>query len=214
MPKYRRGSGGVYKKGKSFWFVYYHAGKQVWENAKTTDKAEARRLLQAKIGQLAEGRYVGPAVERVTMQELFADLETDYAMNEKRSLDKLKIRIQKHLLPFFGLLRAQKLTTADVKNFITKRQAVGASNAEINRELAALKRAFNLALQAEKITRKPFIPSLEEDNVRQGFFEPQDFDAVLAKLPAYLHPPPHLCLLDRLENPQRDSPPDLGPGRP
>ncbi len=33
-----------------------------------------------------------------------------------------------------------------------------------------LKRAFNLALQAEKLTRKPHIPRLEAHDVRQGLF--------------------------------------------
>lgn len=76
-----------------------------------------------------------------------------------------------------------------MKAFITKRQAEGASNGEINRELSALKRAFNIALQEEKITRKPYIQRLEEHNVRQGFFEPWEFTAILAKLPDYLRSP-------------------------
>jgi integrase len=63
------------------------------------------------------------------------------------------------------------------------------SNAEVNRELAALKRAFNLALQAEQVTRKPYISSLEENNARQGFFEPWEFETVLARLPDHLRPP-------------------------
>src|SRR5262249_14349738 len=65
----------------------------------------------------------------------------------------------------------------------------GASNAAINRELAALKRGFNLAIRAEKITRRPYIPRLEENNVRQGFFEPWEFAAILPRLPEYLRPP-------------------------
>jgi hypothetical protein len=44
------------------------------------------------------------------------------------------------------------------------------SNAEINRELTALKRMFNLAIQAGKLLQKPHIPLLKEDNVRVGFF--------------------------------------------
>ncbi len=70
-----------------------------------------------------------------------------------------------------------------------KRQEEGATNAEINRETAALKRAFNLAMQAEKITRKPHVPKLEENSPRQGFFESWQFDALLPKLPDFLRPP-------------------------
>lgn len=65
----------------------------------------------------------------------------------------------------------------------------GANNAEINRETAALKRAYNPGLRAGKITKKPYIPKLEADNARQGFLEPWQFDALLARLPAFLHPP-------------------------
>ena len=68
-------------------------------------------------------------------------------------------------------------------------RSASASNAEINRELAALKRMYNLALRAEKINKKPYIQRLEEKNVRQGFFEAWQFDALLPKLPEYLRPP-------------------------
>jgi integrase len=86
------------------------------------------------------------------------------------------------LRPFFSHKRAHDITTVDVKAFIAKRQEEGSSNGKINRELACLKRMFNLALQAEKITRKPYFPMLVENNVRQGFFERWEFEVVLAKL--------------------------------
>ncbi len=145
MPKYRRGSGSVYKRGKTYWIAYYGPdGKQVCESAKTTDKAEARRVLQARLGQMAEGRYIGPAAERVTFEELAEGLFMDYEVNGKKSLRCVRIKVQKHLLPFFGEKTAHKLSTSDIQTYIRKRQEEGASNAEINREMAALKRAFNL----------------------------------------------------------------------
>jgi site-specific recombinase XerD len=36
------------------------------------------------------------------------------------------------------------ITTSDVRVFLAQRQAAGASNGEINRELTTLKRAFSL----------------------------------------------------------------------
>jgi integrase len=44
-------------------------------------------------------------------------------------------------------------------------------------------------MQEEKILRKPHFPHLEERNVRQGFFEKWEFEAVLACLPEHLRPP-------------------------
>lgn len=52
-----------------------------------------------------------------------------------------------------------------------------------------LKRAFNLAVKRKKLRVIPYIPRLEENNVRKGFFEPWEFTSVLAKLPECLRPP-------------------------
>jgi integrase len=190
MPKYKRGAGSIYKRGKTWWIAYYSPdGRQICESAKTPDKVEARRILQARLGQIAEGRYIGPAAERVMVEELTEGLLDDYRVNGKKSLADVAIRVRKHLLPFFSGKRAHEVTTANVKAYIAHRQEEGAKNGSINRELAALKRAFNLALQAGRITRKPYIPMLAENNARQGFFEQWEYEAILAKLPDYLRPP-------------------------
>jgi hypothetical protein len=66
MPKYRRGSGSVYRRGQVWWVKFYAGGKAVYECAKTDleekarTKAEARAYLQKQLGALAEGRYAGP----------------------------------------------------------------------------------------------------------------------------------------------------------
>jgi hypothetical protein len=69
-----------------------------------------------------------------------------------------------------------------------RRTIAGVSNAEINRELTLLKRIFNLAIQANKILHKPYIPLLREDNTRTGFFELEQFVSVRDHLPTSLRP--------------------------
>jgi hypothetical protein len=79
------------------------------------------------------------------------------------------------------------ITTEKVRAYVKKRQEAGYSNAEINRELAALKRMFNLASQQTppKVNHRPYIPMLQEDNVRTGFFEAEAFRTALKeRLPA------------------------------
>ncbi len=47
---------------------------------------------------------------------------------------------------------------------------------------------YNLALQEAIINRKPYIPSLDENTARKGFFERHEFLSMLSKLPEYLRP--------------------------
>lgn len=153
-----------------------------------SDSASFGPHRRAKLGQIAEGRYVGPAAERVTFSDLEQMIMNDYRANGRQSLGDVEWHIRCHLRPFFGHKKAHEITTADVKAYIAHRQEEGAKNGSINRELAALKRMFNLALQAERIIRKPYLPSLEENNARKGFFEQSEYEAVLAKLPEHLRP--------------------------
>ena len=119
--------------------------------------------------------------------ELAKDYLNDYRVNDKKSLDK-GIRCATRINGFFGDLKAHTVTTDIVKRFIVQRQGEGAENGTINRELAALKRTFNLGLQAEKIQREPYNPMLKENNVRTGFFEYGEFVAFREVLTDYLQP--------------------------
>jgi integrase len=91
-------------------------------------------------------------------------------------------------MAYFGDCKAHGLRADMVNAYVSQRLENGAANATINRELAALKRMFNLGLKSERIYRKPYIPMLKEDNVRAGFFEHGEFIALQNALPEYFKP--------------------------
>src|SRR5262249_3518474 len=70
--------------------------------------------------------------------------------------------------------------------YTTRRLEAGLKPASINRELAALRRMFALAIRAGKLATRPHIALLTEDNAREGFLDPADFAALRAALPARL----------------------------
>jgi integrase len=80
------------------------------------------------------------------------------------------------------------MTSDRVSAYVAFRKRQGAANATINRELAALKRMFRLGKRSAKVAEIPYISLLQEDNVRKGFFEREQLEAVLAHLPEYLKP--------------------------
>ncbi len=182
-----RARDGTLRESRIWWIKYRVNGRVIRESSGTSKEAEARKLLRQREGTAAEGRPVLPGVERVTIADLAEDLRHDYRANGRRSLRRIEFNLR-HLLPFFGAMRAVHATRADVTAYVAKRQADGAANGTINRELAALKRMFSLVLAAEKIHLAPKIAMLQEHNVRQGFFEREQFEAVRRHLPEYAHP--------------------------
>jgi len=183
----KRGDGGVYLRGRIWWVTYSNNGEKVCESSGSDKEAEARKLLKKRMGEIVSGHFIGPDAERVTVGELADDVETDYRVEKQDSLDKA-IRSANRIKEFFGNTKAHALKGDSIKRFIAHRQTEGAANATINRELAFLKRAYNLGIEAEKIVRKPYIPQLKEDNIRSGFFEYAEFVAVRGACPDYFKP--------------------------
>jgi integrase len=208
--------GELKRRGQIWWIRYYKNGRRHEESSGSTKEGEAKSLLRLREGDIERGVAITPKVGRIRFDEAVADVLNDYRTNRKRSLDDVERRIEKHLKPFFGNRRMASVTTADIREYIASRQKettvarkaysftardgtarhvpeqrrtiTGVSNGEINRELTALKRMFNLAIQAGKLLQKPHIPLLREDNIRVGFFERDQFLAVLARLPDQVQP--------------------------
>lgn len=183
-----RGMGRIFKRGPIYWIAYYHRGKEFRESSYSESEKEARRLLKKRIGEVGTGRFTGVREERLTFDDLANGLLTDYHVNKRRSLRSARLSIS-HLRWFFGLQRAIDITTDRVKAYAAKRQQEGAANASINRELAALKRMFRLAVQDGRVSTMPYIPTLDEDNARQGFMDHGAFIGLRENLPEYLRDP-------------------------
>ncbi len=182
--------GTIYRRGRIWWIKYYRNGKPFRETSRSRNVSDAKRLLRRREGEIGTGSFLGPSAERVRFEELAEDLLNDYQANGRKSFVWARRRIEHHLMCFFGGLRVVDITTDRVRAYTIKRQQEGASNGSVNRELAALKRMFNLAAEMTppKVARVPYIPMLKESNVRKGFFEHGEYLALRGELPAYLKP--------------------------
>src|SRR6202011_3645394 len=154
-----RGMGRIFKRGSVYWIAYCYRGKEYRESSRSDSETQALKLLKRRLGEVGSGRLVGPSEERLTFDDLGKMLLTDYEINGKRSVESVRLSLR-HLRDFFGLDRAIDITADRVAKYVRDRQKEGAANGSINRELAALKRAFTLATRAGKMGSAPYISLL------------------------------------------------------
>jgi len=105
-----------------------------------------------------------------------------YTATGARDLEEAGWRIT-HLDRAFRGYRAGQLTSPAITRYIVDRQAAGAANGTINREVAVLLRMLRLGLEHHKVARLPVVHKPKEAAPRAGFFETDAFAAVRAKLP-------------------------------
>ena len=207
MKRRSNGSGCVYqqKKGRGFWWIAYRGpdGKRHHESSGSLRKEDANRLLLKRTGAREHNLPVIPKVEQLTINAATNAVVADMRTAGRRSINVVERRINKHLLPYFNGMRMAGITADDVRRYIAHRQEQGivaahgkrkgqrvadVSNAEINRELQILRRAFLLAMGEGRLGMRPRIPHLEESQPRGGFFEREQLESVCKHLPEDLRP--------------------------
>ena len=181
--------GMIYKRGKVWWVKYYKNGKSFRESSNSTKKMVAKKFLDRREGEIAQGKVPGVQFEKTSFEELAEDFLRDYRINKRKSLVRAE-RSVNHLNKFFEGSKATQITTPRINIYIESRLDRGAAHATINRELSALKRMLNIGAQQTppKVDRVPHIKMLKENNVREGFFEHNEFLAVRNHLPDHLKP--------------------------
>jgi len=188
QPKYRDQRTKERKTADTWWVSYSIHGKRHRENAHSTKEGDANKLLKLRLGQAAIGLPVGSQVERTTLGEILKMVEVDYAANSRKSLDRVK-HAKAHLVDFFDESAKVRTVTADrITAYQAKRLEQGAKPSTANYELAVLRRAFRLGTRAGKVAGRPEIQMLHVENTRKGFFEPEQYQAVIKNLPDYLRP--------------------------
>ena len=105
QPEWKDRKTGEYKKSPTWWVQYHHRGRKMRESSKSTNRSEAVKLLNRRMGEMGTGKFVGPDAEKVTFEQLAALLENDYRANSLKSLDRVQ-RAVTHLRDAFGFDRA------------------------------------------------------------------------------------------------------------
>jgi hypothetical protein len=180
-PTYRDAKTGELRQSAVWWLDYGLYSQRHREPTDTTSKHAAQRLLRQRLDARECGKLVGRP-DRVTFADLRTLVERQYALDGRRSLDRLKDALD-HLEPFFGAQTpVMNITTTRIDAYAEQRLKAGAKLATVSYEKAALRRAFKLAVEKGLLATMPVIKTPKVRNARQGFFNEGDFAALLVEL--------------------------------
>ena len=194
----RRGQGWVYrptypdkktgkkKQSKVWWVQYSIGGKRERESTGTTVHGEAVRFLHQRLAE--RGRGISRRnLEKVKFADLAAGIRAHYAKNRRKSARRLETSLI-HLSAAFDGWRVVDIAEDVIDRYAADRLSDGAAPASINRELAALRRMFELGRRARLVGYTPKFEMLAENNVRTGFVDGAELTALIAELPPHLRP--------------------------
>lgn len=160
----------------------------VWSYGKRTrvalgsDKTAAIKRLKEILAASTKG-FVGGKVTILDLERWVLD---DYKLNGRKTERMIPTRFA-NLRRLLGDKRdAASIGAADSKRYAVQRSEEGVSNGTIGLELSALIRGMRLAHEFGKLVAVPYLPKPKLSNARKGFFEPHEFDAIVAQLPDYL----------------------------
>lgn len=176
MPKGERGTAKPYLRGKVWWIKYYVPGESEprYESSKSTSKNDANRLLNQRRTEI-DNRQISSA--NATVSDLLKFYLADQRKQGRHSQKQAEGYVRLHLDPAFGKTKASAITTQIIDRFIERKQVSGYANATINRWLEALRRAYTLGKSAlpPVVYTAPKIEMLDQDNVREGFLEHEQY---------------------------------------
>jgi integrase len=186
-----RNTGSVYKVPGSrlLKIKYYVEGKCIRESTGTELRTKAENMLADRLAEIRTDTFINPKDRKLTVADLWhGELEVDYRNAIRDDDDRVakerllraerlwKARLEEH----FGHMKARNLTTDKLNHYAAWMKKQGWTNATINRDMAALRRAFYLGQEAGKITRIPKFPHLAEADPRSGFVVENVFRALIA----------------------------------
>jgi integrase len=196
MRKRERGQGSIISRpGTKRLYVRYYAadGRQIQEAVGSSIRQVAENLLQQRLGE--RGLGIKPAQDVKTLK--YEDPRNSFVEEHKNArAASIKSTIA-HLDGFFADSSVLDIDTDMIRAFIKKKREQGFADPTIRRILVNLRSMFNQAKREGKIrhTDVPYFPMPVDSKPRKGFLAPDQFNALLEKIPAHLKPVVKFCYI-------------------
>lgn len=132
----------IYKRGRIWWIDFYDQNRnRIQESTRSSNKRDAENLLALRRSEVLRNVYRPPT--KIALED-FGKRYMEHAKANKRSWLRDQQMLQ-HLQNFFGQARQlTEIRPSDIEDYKLHRRTQ-VSGSTVNRELALLKRMFNLA---------------------------------------------------------------------
>jgi integrase len=204
----RYGAGTLFQRGKKgiWYYQAYVGGKQVGPlSSKSSDRRDAERELDKLLGKRARNELSFTSRSITVATVLRSYLEHVRETRESSTAREYRCHIENELVPAFGTLKPERLSTDHLRKYREKRRAESAlkcirtragvkklpmshrtvSDSTINRELSVLRAAMNHAVKTGDGVSFPIphFPMVREKTIRKGFLNEDAFEKQFWALP-------------------------------
>jgi integrase len=194
MGRRNRGEGGIEKIGRIYYYTFWDLrGRHIRKSSKSPLKSVAIEELRKAKEKLAKG--IAPeSGKALKYEDIRALLIADYTDKGKVEMVDGEMMISgrggrlKALDDYFIGMPVRHITTDVIREFKAKRKAEGVCGPSVNRNLAALRRMFNMARRENKLSVVPYFPMDAESRPDKLFLPPKRFDKLRRAMPKNLHP--------------------------
>ena len=183
------------KSGVKKWYYYYRVnGKRIRRVVPhAQSRAEALKVLQVKVADTYRGSNgFQKETKRITFNELAELYLEKYAkLNKKSWRSGDKSYLDAHLCPFFGEEFIADVTPLMIEEYRKKRLRKSVSKSTVNRELAVMRKMYNLAIdwelaESNPVARIKFFS--ESDTQKERVLTAEEEQRLLAECADHLRP--------------------------
>jgi site-specific recombinase XerD len=142
---------GLYRRGNFFWFTIMQDGKRIQVSTKTNNKKLAEKIHAKALLEIQEGKWFeGVKAKSVTVLELIERYMRDRLKSKSKNTVMRDSTLKKHIEKNFGNYSLSAVTSEMISDYRQRRYSDGKSVATVNRELAFLRNAYNVAIRHYK----------------------------------------------------------------
>lgn len=174
---------GIFQRPKAsgVWWVRYHDENGREHREKVGPKALALKVYQKRKNEIAERRFFPERIRRreVLLKDAVAAFLRDHVEGRLRNAKHYR-RYGELWTRALGTRALRQILPGDIARYIAQRQQDGMAPATVNRELAFLKRLYNVAIGDELAESNPVkaVRLFKENNARVRFLTEDEENAL------------------------------------